>query len=133
MVCVALQSRFRIGGILRRGEVVDVLRKFDAEDLRFGHRVDRALSQQQFPRPRLALPDGPLHFEVKSCPGGDRGDDFDASDFHREVNAEVDQENAVCIDADPGMDVDVVEADVDFDHLFRHWELNMKRQVDVVG
>ena len=79
--------------------VCDVLRKADAEDLRFEDRVERiplpAASEQLPPR------DVPSA-GTATVPGGDGGDAFDTTDFHREVNDEIDKDRADRIANDPG-------------------------------
>ena len=118
-----------------QGEIVDGVRdaprKADAEDLRFEDRVER------MPPPieseRLPPRDVPIA-DTAIVPGGDGGDAFDTTDFHHEVNDEIDKDRADRFAIDPGMDIDVVEKDedVDFDELVKHWDLNTKRQVDEV-
>ena len=63
------------------------------------------------------------------------GDSFDTTNFHHEVNDEVDEDRADRIGADRGMDIDVVgnEADVDSDELVKYWDLNMRRQAGEVN
>ena len=65
---------------------------------------------------------------------GEMGDAFDAADFHREASDDVGRKRADRIGADPGMDIDVVEADagIDVDELVQHWDWKAKRQADDV-
>ena len=119
-----------------QGEIVDGvrdgLRKADAEDLRFEGRVERmpALIESE----RLPPHDVPSA-DTATVPGGDGGDAFDTTDFHQEVNDEIDKDRADRTAIDPGMDIDAVDKveDVDFDDLVKHWDLNTKRQAGEVN
>ena len=119
-----------------QGEIVDGVRdclcKADSEDLRFEDRVERMpppIGSEQLP-PR-DVPGA----DTATVPGGDGGDAFDTTDFHHEVNDEIDKDRADRIAIDPGMDIDVVEKDddVDVDKLVKHWDFNTERQADEVN
>ena len=131
---VVLQSRLRSG--LGRGAIVDSvrdgLRKADAEDLRFEDRVDRIVPPiESEPVPSSDVPSA----DTATVPGGDGGDAFDTSDFHHKANDEVGRDRADRIGADPDMEIDAIEngADVDFNELVKHRDLNMRRQADEVN
>ena len=73
-----------------QGEIVDglraALRKADAEDLRFEARIERVLPRLN---PRLLIHDVPTA-DTATFPWGYAGDAFNTTDFHHEVNDEVD-------------------------------------------